>query len=190
MFRALFLSAVISVTATGAIAETSTHPTRVVGARTVEASVSTVLARVETVDRRTRQVLVRYEDGTYETHRLPASVRNFNQIKEGDIVQLDVTDTIIVALERGQARTPEETTGVASAPRGARPGLAVQNVSQITAQVDSVNPATRQVVLRGADGKPHTVRAPDDVNISEVKPGDTVVATLVESVVIAVRAAP
>ncbi len=188
MIRSVLLSAVFCAFAFSAMAETAP---RVVGTRTMQEHASTVIATIETVSRTTREILVRDADGNYTTYRLPARVRNFNQIKPGDVVQIDVTDTVVLSLVRGGSPTAAaEHTHIRRAPHGARPGFSMRNVSQITSQVDSVNRDARQVVLRSADGKLHTVRAPDDVNLDNVQPGDTVVATLIEAAVLAIRPAP
>src|SRR5689334_710571 len=51
-------------------------------------------ATVESIDKDKREVTLKKEDGTTTTIKCPESVRNFDQIKEGDIVTARYTEAI------------------------------------------------------------------------------------------------
>ena len=71
------------------------------------------------------------------------------------------------------ADQPSEKVGVVTS---TEPGkVARQETVQLTATVESVDAATREVVLKAADGSLRTVFAGDDVrNLDQIKAGDKV----------------
>jgi len=83
-----------------------------------------------------------------------------------------------------QAQAPT-VTGAA----GTAPGKAAA-VRYVTAKavVESVDPATRTVVLKNAKGETHSVVAGDQVrNFDQIKPGDTVAVKYTESVTLELK---
>ena len=84
------------------------------------------------------------------------------------------------ATEGTYSSTPQTTSGV--------PGGKIQNTYKSTATVVAVDPATRHVTLKSWDGKTKTIKAgPEVVNFDQIKPGDKVVATMTEQLVVALR---
>ncbi|WP_431283726.1 hypothetical protein ACQW02_02615 [Humitalea sp. 24SJ18S-53] len=74
-------------------------------------------------------------------------------------------------------------------PAPAAPAAAAR-VTAVTARVQSVNQTTREVVLRGADGRLVTIVAGPEVrNLARVRVGDRVVAEFQEAVVLALAPA-
>ena len=76
--------------------------------------------------------------------------------------------------------TSETSSGV--------PGGKVQNTYKSTATVVAVDAPTRHVTLKTWDGKTKTIKAgPEVVNFDKIQPGDKVVATMTEQLVVAMR---
>jgi Cu/Ag efflux protein CusF len=76
----------------------------------------------------------------------------------------------------------------AEAPAAAPRGEAVMASATVTATVVKVDQATREVTLKGEDGKEFSFVAGEDVkNLAQVKPGDTVTATYAEALAYEVK---
>ena len=82
-----------------------------------------------------------------------------------------------------------ETISAERAPLGQRPAGAVRNTVDIVANVIAINKKTRKVTLRGPE-RVITVKASQDVDLSQIKVGDQVRVNYVEEFAIAVEPAP
>jgi len=90
------------------------------------------------------------------------------------------------ASDGGGAAAPE--AAVASRTVEGRDRVERTNAVQMTAVVERIDLATREVTLRGSGGRKLTLAVGPEVrNLPQVKVGDTVVATYVESLVFQVR---
>jgi hypothetical protein len=63
---------------------------------------------------------------------------------------------------------------VAMAPKGGTPGGTIAKVVQVSAVVEAVDPASRQITLRGPLGNSRTLQVAEDVKLDAIKPGETV----------------
>src|SRR5215467_9741298 len=59
-----------------------------------------IRATVQKIDRDTREVTLKKEDGTMVTIKAPDTVRNFDQIKVGDIVTAKYTQSVALAVRK------------------------------------------------------------------------------------------
>ena len=76
----------------------------------------------------------------------------------------------------------------AAAPTAAPKGEAVMASATVTATVVKVDQKSREVTLKGEDGKEFSFVAGEDVkNLAQVKPGDTVTATYAEALAYEVK---
>ena len=76
----------------------------------------------------------------------------------------------------------------AAAPAAAPKGEAVMASATVTATVVKVDQKSREVTLKGEDGKEFSFVAGEDVkNLAQVKPGDTVTATYAEALAYEVK---
>jgi Cu/Ag efflux protein CusF len=142
-------------------------------------------ATVTGIDAANRNVTLTASDGTKTTVKCGPEVRNFNQIKMKDRVNVVYTEELAVFL--GGGSQPDAATAVALAPVGAKPGAVTAQTVQITAKVTSIDLATRKVTLQLPDGAWKTVTAGEQIDLVNVKLGDTVTARYTEAVAITVE---
>lgn len=185
LFVAAFAAASVA-----AIAQPRQQPTTVVGSRVIGESTETLKARIESVDLKTRQVLLRREDGSLLTYEAGPEIRNLPQVKAGDTVEADIRETLRLTLTRGEAPREGVATGMAVAPEGSRPGAAGIEAVRAVGRVEQVDAVQRTVAVRGGDGNVRQYRVPNNVNIARIQPGDNVSLTLVRRAVVAVRSGP
>lgn len=135
-------------------------------------------ATVKAIDKKNRVVTLKSADGKQVKVKCGPEVRNFPQIRVGDIVTAEFLETVELAVVGPQGEPQSEATLEAGrAPKGSKPGLEAVETIKVTAVVESINYQTREVTLRGPEGKVYKLTAgPRIKRLNEVKQGDTVMA--------------
>jgi len=145
----------------------------------LEAELVVISAKVKAINKKSRVVTLKYPDGKEAKVKCGSEVRNFAQIRVGD----DVTATFLESVElfvtgAGKA-SADQATEVERAPLGSKPGFAAVNAVEVKATVEAIDYQTREVILKGPDGKSVKIKAgPEVKRFNEVVKGDTVVARL------------
>jgi Cu/Ag efflux protein CusF len=145
-------------------------------------------ATVEKINRSTREVTLRRQDGSQVTIVAGQEVRNFDQIRVGDIVETEIIEAVAVVVEPAHTQVRErrdEISGYRALP-GEKPGAKTTRTVEIVATVQNIDPRTRQVTVKGAL-QTVTLKVADDVDLSLIKKGDNVRAVYIESVSIQVK---
>jgi hypothetical protein len=148
-----------------------------------------VTATVEAVDHKSRHLTVKGPRGRVVSVKVPDTVKNFDQIKRGDKIVLELMEAVAVYVDKAQGSPEAETVGaVELAPKGAKPGMAAVETTRLTATVESVDLANRTVVLRVPEG--NTVELPvhaDVKRLDEIQKGDQIVVEFTEAMAIEVQ---
>ncbi len=144
---------------------------------------------IEKINAKTREVTLKRQDGSLVTIVAGDEVRNFAQMKVGDIVETEIVKAVAVALEPAhtQVRERRDTYSGARALPGEKPGAKTVHSVEVVGMVQAIDTKARQVTIKGAN-KTVTLGVADDVDLSKVKVGDNVHAGYVESVSIQVKA--
>ena len=117
-----------------------------------------VSATVTAVNPTTREIALRTATGEALTLTATPDMRNFDQIKPGDVATMQIFGT--VAVRMADRSTPNETNTFAllgRAPEGARPGAILGKVTTTTVRFVSYDPSTFQAVIVLPDGDQMTV---------------------------------
>jgi len=146
-------------------------------------------ATVTAVDAPTRMVTVRGDDGASFTFQASDQVRNFEQIRVGDQVKVEYTESIAVDVVKSDGSAPDAAvaSGAARAPLGAKPAGAVGQVTTISATIMAIDRQTSRVTLRGPAGNDRVIQVKDPKKLENVAVGDMVYATYTESLAISVE---
>jgi Cu/Ag efflux protein CusF len=166
----------------------ATAPGKVAGAATTE-----VTAKVIAVDPAQRTVTLQGASGKTRTIEVGDQVRNFDQIKVGDMVHAKYTQALALELKKGAATmgTPTEEGSITPPPApGAKPGGTVARKVTAMTEVVAVDPAKQMVTLRGPAGNEVDVDVQDPNQLKNIKKGDHVQVTYVEALAIAVAEEP
>jgi hypothetical protein len=130
-------------------------------------------------------------DGSRATFRASPDVRNFDQVRAGDKVNVTLGERIKVFVDRdrqgGTARAAAAGM-LARAPKGAKPGGIVAESFEVTATVAALDPATRTATLRFADGDTMKIPVREDVELARYKVGDPVVIQVTQHLTVLVAA--
>lgn len=146
-------------------------------------------ATVEAIDYDSRSIALAGSDGKTEFFQATPAVRNFNQIKKGDTVQVQYVSRLHVSLQK----TPQEpvTTvaeAVSLADLGEKPGGVLYRYAQTQATVLSIDYATRVVTMRSMTGSRITLTVDKKLaDFDKVKVGDTVLFNYTEALTIDVK---
>jgi len=151
----------------------------------------TVVGEITAVDVAARTVSIKGPSGNIGDYAVDPAVRNLEQVKVGDRVQIDYRAAVGLALVKGGDGIREKVEGdsTATSKDGAKPGGAVLKTTTIVANVLSVDKKRKLVKLQGPEGRVVDVQVRDAKVLKEVKVNDQVVAKVTESVAINVKPA-
>jgi Cu/Ag efflux protein CusF len=152
---------------------------------------SVAVSTVTAIDEKTRQITLKDPDGDKSTFTAGPEVRNFAQIKRGDQVIMSYYEGF--ALELGPKGSGTEakvkSVEVTRAKLGEKPSMSITNSTVAIGIVKAINRENRTVTLQGAE-RTINLAVSDDVDLSNVKVGDTAEAVYIASYAVQVVAAP
>ncbi len=154
---------------------------------------TTRTAVVTKIDPKDRWVTLKLADGTLVDVQAGPAVKNFAQIKVGDMLVASEQDTVTIEVVPGGQAAPNLTggTAVVSAPAGAKPMGVMVDTTVITGAVTAIDYAKRTVTLLGPEGNSRTIEVgPAATRFDAVKKGDNVVLTLKVMTTLEVTAPP
>lgn len=149
----------------------------------------TATATVQAVDLEKRQVVLKGRRGKLHMLAVSEEVRNLPQVRVGDQVELTYYEALALSLEKsapGSIPARKDTVTVERAAPGQKPAGMVRQDVEVVANVTAINNKTRKVTLRGPE-RTVIVKAPEDVDINQIKVGDRVRVNYVEALAIAVE---
>ena len=147
----------------------------------------TAIATVQSVDAKTRNVVLQRPDGQLIAYECGPDVVNFDQIRAGDHVTVQVADAVVIVLTKGgMPPSAGAATVMVRTPLGANPGGKLVDTVAFTAKVLKVDKLNREVTLRMVDGMAQTVKVGHGIRLSHLKPGNDVGVRLTRAFLIAV----
>jgi hypothetical protein len=147
-----------------------------------------IVATVSDIDKSSRKITVTGTDGTKATFKAGPDVRNFDQLHVGDKVNATVAERVVVFVRSGNTvPSSEQTTAVAVAPKGAKPGVVAVDAQEVVATVKSIDTAARKATLQFSDGETRTVAVRPDVDLQKYKVGDSVVIRITTALAVTVE---
>jgi len=180
---AVALAAPVHAQSGGAVVATA--PGKAVIAETIK-----IGATITAIDKPTRDVTLKGPQGNLLTVTAGPEVKNFDQLKVGDQVQLAFVEALTLELKKGGklvvGRT--EQAGAAAAKPGAAPGGAIGRQVTVVADVVAVDPAKQVVTLKGPK-QTVDLRVPDPEQFRNIAKGDQVEAKFTQAVAVAVEPA-
>ena len=156
------------------------------------ATTTELSAKVVAIDKATRTLTLKGQKGEAVDFVASADVKNFDQIKVGDMVVARYVQALTLELRntRAAAGSPTVREEAVKAKPGEKPAVAgVREVTAI-ADVTAVDPKKSTITLKGPRGNVVTldVKNPDQFKV--VKVGDQVEVTYTEALALSVEAAP
>jgi len=128
------------------------------------------------------------KDGSEMTITAGPEVRNFDQIKKGDVLDVEYAQAAISRLEKVSETTAATSAStIEVAPKGAKPGVVAGQTLTIAAEVMEIDQKARMLTVKGPRGGIVTVQVPAELKAFDaLKKGDMISAQYTEAVAISV----
>ena len=159
------------------------------GTGTIISAVS-ISARVESIDPATRQLTLKGPKGKLQTVTAGPDVRNFEQIKVGDMVVARYVESLTLTLKKDgkELVSRVESSDAARAQTGDKPAGIVGRQVEVTANVVAVDAKTQTLTLKGPK-QTVQLKVPDPKQFKMVKVGDQIQGTYTEAVALSIETA-
>jgi ribosomal protein S17 len=146
-----------------------------------------ITAIVVSIDKTSRLVKMRTDAGDTLAAVVQAEVKNFDQIRVGDLVKASITKQLSIEVaSSSEMKDSYEVSGTSGKP-GEKPHGTMTEKTRSTATITAINKTTGVVTLKGQDGNAYTVTAQNKENLNKVKIGDVVIFTVTRSVAASVE---
>jgi hypothetical protein len=157
------------------------------GPAIVVAETNAVKATVEEVNPSRRELKLKDEEGNTIKMTVSKDVKNLDKVKKGDEILAGYYQSAAISVNK-PGETPVEAgdkEAVIVSEKGERPrGVAVKT-TQVTATVEDIDHAKREVKLKDAEGNTTKIKVGDRVKrLDEVKKGDQIVARYTEALAV------
>ncbi len=146
--------------------------------------------KFKSIDPKTRQVVIVGPNGNEFKTVLGDEVKNFNQIKVGDIVTLTHVEILVADIKKPskvEIRERVETEKAARAKLGDKPAAAIERQVSIVADVTAVDDKKGTLTIRGAT-RTLDIKVKDPSVLKGVKVGTQIEAMVTEIIAIEVTA--
>ncbi|HEX6138285.1 MAG TPA: hypothetical protein VF059_11550 [Casimicrobiaceae bacterium] len=187
--RTLILTLLLAVVSSAsALAQTGAvvvkkAPGAAAAARTVKVS-----ATITAIDPKTREITLKGPQGNEVIVEADPRVKNFAQMKVGDLVNAEYVEALTLELRKGGGQPVAATTqmGGGSAKAGKMPAGAAGRRITVVADVVGVDPQTQTITLRGPE-RTVDLKVRDPEQFKLVAKGDQVEATYTEALALHVE---
>jgi hypothetical protein len=146
---------------------------------------TTASATVDKIDKKKRQVTLKFANGDHVKVKVPESVQGFDRLQKGDQVGITYAESVALALQPPGEPPPSAaaTTQTGNLP-GQRGAYKVETITA-TARITSVDPTQNKISFMGPNGEEQTVTVKDPTlqsRLSSLQPGQTVQVTYREAI--------
>ena len=156
--------------------------------KTVTGEQKTVTATIEAIERSTRTVTLKEQNGQYTEISVPADVKRFDTMKIGDKITAKYYENIVLRLKLpGEPSTDTDTAALTPRP-GEKPGGTAATQRTITATITQIDQKVPSITFSGPNGWMYSSRVQDKAALAKVKVGDRLDITWTLAVLISVDA--
>ena len=151
-----------------------------------------ISAQVVAIDKTTRTVTLKGPKGNVVDIVAGEQVKNFDQIKVGDLVVARYAQALTLELRKTRAASGEAVVKeeAAKAKAGEKPAAAGARSVTLLADVVAVDPKASTITLKGPKGNEVTLDVRNPEQFKVVKKGDQVEVTYTEALALSVEPAP
>jgi len=161
----------------------------------VAAEVTIMTATVDSVNAKTRTVVLKNDQGQLAPMKVGKSVANFNKIKKGDTFVVEYAQAVVVGLVAAPKGTQPSVTGTRTVKvqdqANKKPFAEEIDTVKATAVIKSIDAKARTAELTMPDGKVNKVKVDKAVlGLADFKVGDDVVVEYVQDMAVGFVATP
>jgi hypothetical protein len=151
-----------------------------------------VSAQVVAIDKATRTLTLKGSKGKVMDLVASDEVKNFDQIKIGDLIVARYAEALTLELKKGKSASSDVTirADAAGAKPGERPaGIGARQVTALVTVV-AVDPKASTITVKGPTGNVTTLKVQNPDQFKVVKVGDVIEATYTVALALSVEPAP
>jgi hypothetical protein len=151
-----------------------------------------VTAVVESIDLKTRHIVLKTDDGRTLTIVAGPEARNLDQLEPGDRVKAVYYESVAVQMAADQASGSQTSSAAVRAPKGEKPGGAVGATVRTVVTMISYDSSTNIVTFTTPDGLSHSLVVKPEMRefAGALNPGDRVEIVYTEAFAIGVIEIP
>jgi hypothetical protein len=154
----------------------------------VTTSIVKVTALVSDIDYKNRTVTLKNDRGEKRTLEVSPQAVNFNNVKKGDIVTVEMVEELAIYLRDKNAPASDDKAGfIAKAPPGEKPAVLIADSAEKTAVVKAVDLKNHTATLQFENGSSKVVNVRKDVVLNKNQIGRTVVFRMTTAMAINVQ---
>ncbi|WP_413577704.1 hypothetical protein ACLVWU_04620 [Bdellovibrio sp. HCB290] len=159
-----------------------TGPQSMEGSQAVE-----VEAEVISVNKKTRELTLKNEDGENVTVKAPPEVRNFNQIAKGDMLKIRYVESLAVEIKKkGTADNMTNTSSeIVRSKEGQKPGGMVVGTVSAIGTIMKVDKKKSAVTVKGPQ-RTVTLHVQDKSILEQLKKGDQIEVKYTEALAVSI----
>jgi hypothetical protein len=143
-----------------------------------------VVATVESVDRRRRKVTLVGPDGDTQVIRVGPDIEDFDQVEVGDEVEIDFFQDMVTEIREPTAEELETPLRIIEARPEDNPGMTGLKTIRAVVTIDSIDRENLEVTVRGPMGGKRTLPVIFPERLDQVEVGSTVVVTYTEAMAV------
>jgi Cu/Ag efflux protein CusF len=145
-------------------------------------------AQVVKVNKKTREITFKPEDGGNVTVVAGPEIRNFDQIKKGDTLKVNYMESLVLELKKKEVADNGvvATTDIVRAAPGEKPGGHVVQQLSAVGTVTKIDKKTREVTVKGPR-RTITFHVKDQGILQDLKKGDQIEAKYTEALAVSVE---
>lgn len=146
--------------------------------------------KFKSIDPKTRKVVVVGPEGREFEAVLGAEVKNFDRIKVGDLVKMDIVKVIVsdVKVSNSGIKEREETITYSRAQTGDKPAGIIEHQVRVVADVTAIDAKNNIVSLKGPTKTVQVAISPEI--LKGIKVGNQIEAVITQNIAIQVITAP
>jgi hypothetical protein len=149
---------------------------------------ATATTTVKSIDYSTRTLTLESPGGVTHTYKAGNDVDNFDRIRQGDRLRATVSEALAISVRKaGVPSNGRDATTVSLAPKGAKPGIFVANMVEVSGTIEAIDAAKRTITLRRPAGEPRTLKLAPMVKLANLRKGDDVVVRYTQAVALFVE---
>jgi translation initiation factor IF-1 len=148
-----------------------------------------VTTTVEAIDHERRTITIKTPDGKAVTLRASKKVRNFQEIKKGDVVSAEYLEAVAVIVRKPDGKSnPGYLKEVTVAPPGRESAALPVNMVESLGTAEAIDYGLRTVTFKGPDEVIQTYKVDTRVKkLKEILRGDKVYVKVTEPLAVRIR---
>ena len=155
--------------------------------KTLPGESHTVTATVEAMEKSTRMLTLKGEDGKLTTITVPSDVKRYDGLKVGDKITAKYYENVVLRKKAPGEKDVNTLTGGVSPSAGAKPTGTASVQRAITATITAIDPNIPSISLSGPNNWKYSSKVADKEALKTVKVGDKLDITWTEAVLLSVE---